>query len=104
MLLNQSNFIASISITNAKCEKFFVNQIFRGSSPAVTQKSLQDVRWARRAENRPLHPTVSEVAAVDFLGTKPLFDPVLDAVVLREAHGLWTRRETVIHERHCVLK
>lgn len=76
----------------------------RVGSPAVTQKSLQDVGGARRAENIPLDCALSQVAAVDFLGAKPLFDPMLDAVVRREANRLWAGREAVVHKRHCVLK
>lgn len=73
------------------------------SSPAVAEKSLQDVRGPRRAEHGPLDSSVFKIAAVDLVGTQPLFDPLLDAVALREADGLGSGRETVIHKVHGVL-
>lgn len=74
------------------------------SSPAVSEQTLQDVGGPRRAEDGPLHASVFEVAAVDLVGAQPLFDSLLDAVTLWEAHGAWSRGETVIHKVHSVLK
>lgn len=74
------------------------------SSPAVPQQALQDVRGPRRAEDRPLDASVFEVAAVDLVGTEPLFYPLLDAVPLGESHGARSRGEAVIHKVHSVLK
>lgn len=73
------------------------------SSPAVSQQALQDVRGPRCAEDGPLDAPVFEVAAVDLVGAKPLFDSLLDAVTLREAHRARSRGETVIHKVHSVL-
>lgn len=73
------------------------------SSPAVPEQALQDVRRPWRAEDGPLDASVFEVAAVDLVGAEPLFDSLLDAVALGEAHGARSRRETVIHEVHRVL-
>ncbi len=73
------------------------------SSPAVSEQALQDVRGPWRAEDGPLDASVFEVAAVDLVGTEPLFDSLLDAVTLRETHGARSRGETVIHEIHSVL-
>lgn len=64
---------------------------------------MQDVRGPRRAEDGPLDASVFEVAAVDLVGAEPLFDALLDAVALGEAHGSRPRREAVIHEVHGVL-
>lgn len=74
------------------------------SSPAVTQKSLQDVRGAWRAENAPLYCALSHVGAADLLWAEPFFDPMLDAVVCREADGLGAGGEAVVHKRHGVLE
>lgn len=73
------------------------------SSPAVPEQALQDIRWPWRAEDRPLDASVFEVAAVDLVGTEPLFDSLLDAVALGEAHGARSWGETVIHKVHRVL-
>lgn len=73
------------------------------SSPAVSEQALQDVRRPWRAEDGPLDASVFEVAAVDLVGTEPLFDSLLDAVALGEAHGARSRGETVIHKVHSVL-
>lgn len=73
------------------------------NSPAVSQQALQDVRGPRRSEDGPLDATVFEVAAVDLMGTEPLFDSLLDAVSFGEANGARSRRETVIHKVHSVL-
>ena len=73
-------------------------------SPAVPKQALQDVGRSRRAEDGPLDAPVFEVAAVDLVGTEPLFNPLLDTVALGEAHGARSRGETVIHEVHRVLK
>lgn len=73
-------------------------------SPAVPQKALQDVGGPRRAEDGPLDAPVFEVAAVDLVGTEPLFDSLLDAVPLGETYRAGSRRETVIHEVHGILQ
>lgn len=65
---------------------------------------MQDIRGPWRAEDGPLDAPVFEVAAVDLVGAEPLFDPLLDAVALGEAHGARSRGEAVIHEVHRVLK
>lgn len=72
-------------------------------SPAVPQKPLQDVGGPWRAEDRPLDAPVFEVAAVDLVGTEPLFDSLLDTVPLGETYGAGSRRETVVHEVHGIL-
>lgn len=73
------------------------------SSPAVSQQPLEDVRRSRRAENGPLDASVFEVAAFDLVGAEPLFDSLLDAVALGEAHRTRPRGETVVHKVHRVL-
>lgn len=74
------------------------------SSPAVSKESLQDVGGPRCAEDGPLDTPIFEVAAVDLMGPQPLFDSLLDAVALGEAHRARSRGETVIHKVHRVLK
>ena len=81
-----------------------VLEVGSDGSPAVPEQALQDVRGPWRAEDGPLDAPVFEVAAVDLMGTEPLFDSLLDAVALGEAHRARTRGETVIHEVHSVLK
>lgn len=73
-------------------------------SPAVPQKALQDVGGPRRAEDGPLDAPVFEVAAVDLVGTEPLFDSLLDTVPLGETYGAGSRRETVIHKVYGILR
>lgn len=73
------------------------------SSPAVPEQALQDVRGSWCAEDGPLDASVFEVAAVDLMGTEPLFDSLLDAVALGEAHGARSRGETVVHKVHRIL-
>lgn len=65
---------------------------------------MQDVGGPRRAEDGPFDTSVFKVAAVDLVGTQPLFDALLDAVALGEAHGARSWGETVIHEVHRVLE
>lgn len=72
--------------------------------PAISQKALQDVRGAGRPEHRPLHATILKIIAVNLMRAEPLFDSLLDAVILGEPDRTWTRRETVIHEVHRVLQ
>ncbi len=64
---------------------------------------MQDVRGPWRAEDGPLDASVFKVAAVDLVGTEPLFDSLLDAVALGEAHRARSRGEAVIHKVHSVL-
>lgn len=73
------------------------------NSPAVSKEPLEDVRGPWRAEDGPLDATVFEVAAVDFMGTQPLLDALLDAVPLWETHGARPRGKAVIHKVHRVL-
>lgn len=73
------------------------------NSPAVSKQPLEDVRGPWRAEDRPLDVAVFEVAAVDFVGTQPLFDPLLDAVPLWETDRARARGKAVIHKVHRVL-
>lgn len=73
-------------------------------SPAVPEQALQDVGRSRCAEDGPLDAPVFGVAAVDLVGTEPLFNPLLNTVALGEAHRAGSRGETVIHEVHRVLK
>lgn len=81
-----------------------MNVVFCSNSlPAVSKKSLEDVGGPRRAEDGPFGASVFEVTAVDLVGTQPLFDSLLDAVALREAHRMRSRGETVIHKVHRVL-
>jgi len=73
-------------------------------SPAVTQKSLQDVGGAQRAEDGPRDGALSGGgAAADLLWAEPPADP-LHAVARGEAHGPRTGRQAVVHERHGVLE
>lgn len=74
------------------------------SLPAVSQQPLQDIGGSRRSEDRPLDASVFEVAAVDLMGTEPLFDSLLDTVALRKSHGVGSWGETVIHKVHGVLR
>lgn len=83
---------------NDECSVFCYN-----SSPAVSKESLEDVGGSRRAEDGPFDTSVFEVAAVDLVGAQPLFDSLLDAVPLGEAHGMRSWGETVIHKVHRVL-
>lgn len=64
---------------------------------------MQDVRGTWRAEDGPLDASVFKVAAVDLMGTEPLFDSLLHTVTLGKAHGARSRGETVIHKVHSVL-
>lgn len=65
---------------------------------------MQDVRGPRGAEDRPFDAPVLKVVAVDLVRAEPLFDSLLDAVALGEAHGLGAGREAVVHKVHHVLK
>lgn len=70
------------------------------SLPAVSKKSLEDVRGPWCAEHGPLDSSVFEIAAVDLVGTQPLFDSLLDAVALWEADRSRSGGKTVIHKVH----
>lgn len=72
--------------------------------PAITQKALQNVRGAGRPEHGPFHTTILKIIAVNLMRAEPLFDSLLDAVILGEPDRTRTRRETVIHEVHRVLQ
>lgn len=74
------------------------------SVPAVSQQPLQDIGGSRRSEDRPLDASVFEVAAVDLMGTEPLFDSLLDTVALRKSHGVGSWGKTIIHKVHRVLR
>lgn len=74
------------------------------SLPAVSQQPLQDIGGSRCAEDGPLDASVFEVAAVDLMGTEPLFDSLLDTVALRKSYRAGSRGETVIHKVHRVLR
>lgn len=72
--------------------------------PAVSKQSLQDIRGPGCPKHRPLHRSVLEDATVDFVGSQPLFHPLLHAVAFRESHGLRPRVETVIYKIDFVLR
>lgn len=82
-------------------EKIFVCHY--DCSPAVSKESLKDVGGTWCAKDGPFDTSVLEIAAIDLLGTEPLFDSLLNAVTLGKAHRARSRGETVVHKVHGVL-
>lgn len=96
-------YMNTLSLDCSKLSRLISVLCGSDSSPAVPEQALQDVRGPWRAKDGPLDASVFKVAAVDLVGAEPLFDSLLDAVALGEAHGARSRGKTVIHKVHGVL-